>query len=98
MTDTIAMPIRGQDNGGPAVTAKLEKPIKREVMVRGDPLVLTLSGDGVTLTPKGRRKGKTFTWAELWSGEAELAQQLRASVEAYRSPADERVSPERGQP
>jgi hypothetical protein len=77
-----------------AVTAKLERPIKREVLVRGDTLVLTLSPDRVTITPKGKRKGKTFTWAELWSGEAELAQQLRASVEAYRSPTDQHVGPQ----
>lgn len=75
------------------MAAQLEKPIKREVVVQGDALVLTLSADGVTLTPKGKRKGKTFTWAELWSGEAELAQQLRASVEAYRSPAADASAP-----
>jgi hypothetical protein len=68
--------------------AKLEKPIKREVTARGETLMLTLSPDGVTLTPKGKRKGKTFTWADLWSGEAELAEQQRASLQAYRkSPA-----------
>ena len=75
------------------MTAKLEKPIKREVVARGEVLVLTLSPDGVTITPKGKRKGKTFMWAELWSGEAELAQQLRASVEAYRAPPGEGQGP-----
>jgi len=63
----------------------LDKPIKREVVARGETLVLVLTPDGVTVTPKGKRKGKTFTWADLWSGEAELAQQLRASVAAVRS-------------
>ena len=64
---------------------RLDKPIKREVVARGETLVLVLTPDGVTVTPKGKRKGKTFTWADLWSGEAELAQQLRASVAAVRS-------------
>lgn len=68
--------------------AKLDKPIKREVVARGETLVLTLSPDGVTLTPKGKRKGKTFTWADLWSGEAELAERLRASLQAYRKSPD----------
>lgn len=61
---------------------KLEKPIKREVIVRGQPLVLSLTADGVTITEKGHRKGKAFTWWELWAGEVELAQELRASVDA----------------
>jgi hypothetical protein len=63
---------------------KLDKTLKREVTVRDQPLVLTLTPDGVTMTEKGHRKGKTFTWWELWGGEAELAQQLRASVEGLK--------------
>ena len=64
----------------------LDKTIKREVIAGGEPLVLTLTPGGVTLTPKGKRKGKTFAWSDLWSGEAKLAEQLRASVEAFRKP------------
>ena len=64
---------------------QLSKAIKREVVVRGERLVLTLAPDGVTITPKGKRKGKTLTWADLWSGELELQQALRASVEATRA-------------
>jgi hypothetical protein len=64
------------------MTTPLDKPIKREITARGEALVLTLTPEAVTITPKGRRKGKTFTWAELWSGEQELAAQLRASVTA----------------
>ncbi len=63
---------------------KLEKPLKREVILRGQPFVLTLAPEGVTITEKGHRKGKAFTWWELWAGEAELAQQLRASVDALK--------------
>lgn len=66
---------------------RLDKSIKREVSVRDEVLVLTLTADGVTLTPKGKRKGKTFTWADLWSGEAELTERLRASLDAFRKPA-----------
>ncbi len=63
----------------------LRGPLKREVIAHGETLVLTLTPEGVTLTPKGKRKGKTFTWSDLWSGEAELAAQLRASVDAFRA-------------
>ena len=66
------------------MTTKIDTPIKREVQLRGEPFVLALTKDGVTITPKGRRKGKSFTWWELWGGEAELIQQLRASVEGLR--------------
>jgi len=62
------------------MTTRLDKPIKREITVGGEAFVLTLMPDAVTITPKGRRKGKTFAWAELWSGEQELTTQLRASV------------------
>jgi len=65
---------------------KLDKTIKREVLAAGETLVLTLTPGGVTLTPKGKRKGKMFAWADLWTGQAELAEQLRASVEAFRKP------------
>jgi hypothetical protein len=61
---------------------KLEKTIKREVSVGDQTIVLTLAPDGLTMTEKGKRKGKTLSWSELWSGEAEMAQQLRASVKA----------------
>jgi hypothetical protein len=64
------------------MTTRLDKPIKREITAGAETLVLTLTPTSVTITPKGRRKGKTFTWADLWSGEAALAEQLRASVAA----------------
>ena len=70
---------------GNAMTTRLEKTIKREITVRGEALILTLAPEGVTITPKGRRNGKTFIWAELWSGEQEVAAQLRVSVAAARS-------------
>ena len=61
---------------------KLDKSLKREVVVGDETLVLTLTPESVKLTPKGKRTGKVFTWAGLWSGEAELAGQLRASLKA----------------
>lgn len=68
------------------MTTQLDKPIKREITARGEVLILTLGPKDVTITPKGRRKGKTFTWADLWSGEAELAEQLRVSLAALAAP------------
>lgn len=59
---------------------KLDKTLKREIVVREQTLVATLTPDGLTLTEKGHRKGKTFTWYDLWSGGTELMNQLQASV------------------
>ena len=44
------------------MTAKLDKPLKRELIIAGQPYVLTLSTQGIKLVPKGKRKGY-----ELWS-------------------------------
>ncbi len=59
---------------------KLDKALKREIIVRDHTLVATLTPDGLTLTEKGHRKGKTFTWYDLWSGGTELTTQLQASL------------------
>lgn len=59
---------------------KLDKALKREIIVRDQTLVATLTPDGLTLTEKGHRKGKTFTWYDLWSGGTELMNQLQNSV------------------
>ena len=59
---------------------KLDKALKREIIVRDQTLVATLTPDCLTLTEKGHRKGKTFTWYDLWSGGTELMSQLQASV------------------
>lgn len=64
---------------------KLDKTLKREILVREQPLVVTLTPDGFTLTEKGHRKGKTFTWYDLWSGGTELMNQLQASVTGTES-------------
>src|ERR1700732_2906383 len=61
------------------MTTHLDKAIKREVRAGDQVLMLTLTPEGVTIVPKGKRKGKTFTWETLWSGEEEMAAQLRAS-------------------
>jgi hypothetical protein len=38
----------------------------------------------VTIAPKDHRNGKSFTSCEPWGDEAELIQQLHASVEGLR--------------
>ena len=59
---------------------KLEKPLKRELSIDNAPYVLTIAPDGLTLTPKGKRKGHQLSWKALISGEAALAAALNASL------------------
>lgn len=61
---------------------KLEKELKREVQVGGEPYVLTISPTGLRLVRKGRRKGIELTWAALAGGDAAMAAELRASLDA----------------
>lgn len=62
------------------MATKLDKPLKREVLIEGKPYMLTISPQGLKLVPKGRRKGVEIAWKEIVSGEAALAAALNASL------------------
>ena len=62
------------------MATKLEKPLKREVSIDGQPYMLTISPDGLKIVPKGKRNGLELTWKSLISGEAALATALNASL------------------
>jgi hypothetical protein len=62
------------------MATKLEKPLRREVDIEGQPYMVTLSPAGLKLVPKGRRKGLELDWKALISGEAALATALNASL------------------
>jgi hypothetical protein len=62
------------------MTTKLDKPLKREIRIKGKPYVVTLSPDGMKLVPKGKRKGQELKWVDLVSGQAALAVALNASL------------------
>jgi len=59
---------------------RLDKPLKRELKIKGKPHVLTLDANGFKLTKKGRRKGIEMAWHDLVSGEAAMAVALNASL------------------
>jgi hypothetical protein len=67
------------------MATKLEKPLKRELNVNGEPYVLTISPEGLKLVRKGKRKGQELAWKDLISGEAALAVALSASLEQAQS-------------
>lgn len=68
--------------------AKLDSPIRRELKLGRDLYTVSISPEGVKIALKGRRKGREISWETLLSGDAELTQQLKMSVDAYA--ADDR--------
>ena len=64
---------------------KLEKELKREIVIDDNPYVVTISPQGLKLTEKGRRKGQELAWKDLVTGDAALATALNASVESANS-------------
>jgi hypothetical protein len=59
---------------------RLDKPLKRELQIKGKPHVLTIDSNGFKLTRKGRRKGVEIAWQALVSGDAAMAVALNASL------------------
>jgi len=70
------------------MAAKLEKAIKRELDVDGELYMVTISPEGVRIVPKGRRKGHEISWQTILSGDAELTQQLKISLDATTDEED----------
>ena len=68
------------------MTTPLSKPLKREVMIKGQAFVVTLSPEGLKVVPKGKRNGQELRWEDLVSGEAALAVALNASLSDIPEP------------
>ncbi|HEY0037629.1 MAG TPA: hypothetical protein VGB66_13120 [Longimicrobium sp.] len=64
------------------MATKLDKPIKRELDIEGTTYTVTNSPEGVQVVSKGRRKGLAVSWTSFVNGDAALAAELRASLEA----------------
>jgi hypothetical protein len=70
------------------MAAKLDKAIKRELELGGELYMVTISPEGVRIVPKGRRKGHEISWQTILSGDAELTQQLKISLDALSDAPD----------
>ena len=70
------------------MAAKLDKALKRELELDGELYMVTISPEGVRIVPKGRRKGHELTWRTILSGDAELTQQLKISLDALADEPD----------
>ncbi|EQM87019.1 hypothetical protein ACX94F_09135 [Stenotrophomonas hibiscicola] len=61
----------------------LDKPLRRELDIDGQPYTLIVDPEGLKLVEKGRRKGITLRWQDLVSGDAALATALQASLRQH---------------
>ena len=66
------------------MTTKLDKALKREIVVDDRPYTVTLTAEGVKVVEKGKRNGHELTWRSIVSGDTQLAEALNISVDATR--------------
>ena len=67
------------------MTTSLDKTLRRQINVKGQDYIVTLSPEGLKITLKGKRKGLELSWNALVSGDAALAVALNASVGQFAS-------------
>ena len=65
------------------MTTKLDKALKREIVVDEKLYTVTIDADGVKVVEKGKRKGPSVSWKSIISGDAALNESLRISLDAY---------------
>lgn len=63
---------------------RLDRSIKRELELGGKLYTVTITPEGVKITPKGGRRGHEISWEELLRGDADLRRDLNISLDAYR--------------
>ncbi len=49
------------------MTTKLDRPLKREIVVDEKPYTLTIDANGLKLVEKGRRNGQEVSWKQILS-------------------------------
>jgi len=57
-------PRRGYDDN---MATKLERTIRREIVIDGEPYTVTISPDGLRLTRKRFRSGVEMSWKAIWT-------------------------------
>jgi hypothetical protein len=62
------------------MATKLEKALKRELDINGEPWMLTIMPEGLKLVPKGKRNGHELAWKDIISGSTALTAGLNASL------------------
>lgn len=67
------------------MATKLDKSIKRELVHGDKTYTITIAPEGVKVVEKGKRNGKELSWSSIISGDAELNEDLKNSVDATRA-------------
>jgi len=67
------------------MAVKLEKTIKRELELEGRTYTIAIAPEGVKVTEKGKRKGREISWRSIINGDAQLAEDLKNSLDALNS-------------
>ena len=62
------------------MTTKLEKPVRREIIVDDRAYTLTIDPLGLKLVEKGHRKGQELLWMDILNGDAAIAAALQGSL------------------
>lgn len=62
------------------MVTRLDRPLRRELQIKGRAYILTFDSKGMKLTLKGHRKGQELAWDDFVSGEAAFAVALNASL------------------
>ncbi len=65
------------------MATKLDKAIKRELVIDGKAYTITISPAGVKVVEKGKRNGHELGWSAIISGDAALTQDLKVSLDAF---------------
>jgi hypothetical protein len=47
------------------MTTKLDRPLKREIVIDEKPYTLTIDANGLKLVEKGRRNGQEASWKQI---------------------------------
>ncbi len=68
------------------MATKLDKAIKRELVLGDKTYTITIAPDGLKVVEKGKRNGKELSWSSIVSGDATLNENQRISVDATRPP------------
>jgi len=63
------------------MSTKLDKTIRREIEIDGEPFTIAISPDGFRLTKKRFRSGVALSWKMLWSLHGADAEALAGSTE-----------------
>jgi hypothetical protein len=64
------------------MAVRLEKTIKRELELEGKTYTVQIAPEGIKVTEKGKRKGREISWRAIISGDAQLAEELKMSLDA----------------